>query len=104
MHQGIDLKIHAASGMVDIRTPFPEGGFAFNFASMAGMYKTPDTNGFACQVNDEALRQDLEAMSQKIVSAIEEFGVKHPESGIFDSATLALKQRLFGISPVHAVA
>lgn len=94
---GMNLTIRAEGGMVTIDTLKQDGRFDFSFAAIAGMYQTPSTNGSGCQVNDETLAEDLDAMAQKIVAALEEFGAKHPDSGVFDAATLAIKQKQYSI-------
>ena len=81
----MQLKISAKDGMVTIDTPGKTGNTDFSFALLMGMYQggtTPTVDGMGCQVNDEALRPDLEALCGKITDALREFGEKHPESGI----------------------
>lgn len=81
----MQLKISAKDGLVTIDTPGKTGTSDFSFALLMGMYQggsTPSVDGMGCQVNDETLRPDLEALCGRITDALREFGQKHPDAGI----------------------
>lgn len=81
----MELTISASQGMVNIDTKATDNRFAFAFGLIADMYLTGA--GVGCQVNDEALRQDIQTMCLKIADALQEFGLKHPETEILDASS-----------------
>lgn len=86
----MDLTISAWQGMVNIDTRTGDQPESFSFGTIAGMYTTGA--GVGCQVNDEALREDIMAMCLKISDAIQQFGLKHPELPILDKTAIRALQ------------
>lgn len=93
--QGLELKVFASQGMVDVRTPFTERDGDFVVSLILGAYKGPN-DAICSQVNNPAMQADIEKLGCQIADALRDFGLKHPESGILHPRSIELNQLIYG--------